>query len=479
MFTEHPMFDAPADLSVPIWRYMDLPKLVSILLKEAVFFPSADRLGDPFEGSYPAANIDLRPGWYGRDAEFEHLRMERRRRLRTTLVSCWHMNPVESAAMWKLYARDGAGIAVRSTYARLTRCFHTRRPVYHHGSRTCTTYLVHSPNGHTGPVVDEHRPGGDIAVPGSRSAFERRFVSEAACRAYLVRVRWPNGFVCPARACGGRRAWLTARGLYRCAVCGRQSSATAGTILARTHAPLRAWFEVLWLLAGENGVSAAALRVALGLGSYQTAWAWLHKLRRTLAVAAPEPLSGVVELAVMYLHVGGYLATVAIAVEARDGDMGRLRLARLARPTPPAIERFVAQAVAAQATPRTYPRHPAIAFPGGLDVGLPHLERAASELEEWRMRTHGGAIGTRQLDFYLDEFAFRFNHRADPQGLRFYRLLEAALTCGPRPARSLVGGPRWGPPGWELPDGLAVADPGLDARPHRSARGDKGSALGS
>jgi transposase len=90
-------------------------------------------------------------------------------------------------------------------------------------------------------------------------------------------VRWPDGFVCPDEACGGRRSWVTARGLDRCAACGRQTSLTAGTIFAGTRKPLRAWFEVLWRIAGEDGVSAEAVRTALSLGSYQTAWAWLHE----------------------------------------------------------------------------------------------------------------------------------------------------------------------------------------------------------
>jgi Transposase zinc-ribbon domain len=116
-------------------------------------------------------------------------------------------------------------------------------------------------------AVDEREPIEGIDVPRTQLEFETLFGSEAACRAYLERVRWPDGFVCPDQGCGGQHAWLTARGLHRCAACGRQTSATAGTIFAGTRKPLRAWFEVLWRIAGRDGVNAETLRTALGLGS--------------------------------------------------------------------------------------------------------------------------------------------------------------------------------------------------------------------
>ncbi|MGA2513425.1 MAG: IS1595 family transposase [Candidatus Limnocylindrales bacterium] len=286
-------------------------------------------------------------------------------------------------------------------------------------------------------MSDERERRGGIDYPVSRAEFERRFGSEAPCRTYLERVRWPEGFVCP--GCGGRRNWLTGRGLYRCAACARGSSVTAGTIFAGSRKPLRLWFEALWALAGDDGVSAEAVRVDLGLGSYQTAWAWLHKLRRTMTDPAPERLAGTVELASIPLwSVERGAATVAIAAEVGRGETGRIRISRLPDDRPAAIERFAAQAVAAGATLRTYRRYPETAFP--FETGLPEFERVASRLKEWCTQTHSGAIRARQLDFYLAEFAFRYNHRAEPQGLRFYRLLQGALAAAPMAARSLVGG---------------------------------------
>jgi len=307
--------------------------------------------------------------------------------------------------------------------------------------------------------VDEREPIEGADVPCTNLEFEDRFGSEAACRAYLERVRWREGFLCPDPDCGGRRAWVTARGLYRCAACGRQTSATAGTIFAGTRKPLHVWFEVLWRIAGRDGVNAETLRTALGLGSYQTAWVWLHKLRRAIAGSARERLTGIVELAVIdLLSVEGSArrkatrrTLVALALEVDDPKTGRVRLARLPDSGRVAIERFVADAVTPGAKIRTTVKlRSGLAALGyhvdpvtvrvGRDVGLRYVDVVVGRLEDWTLGTHHGAVRRQQLDFYLAEFAFRFNERASPRGLRFYRLLEAALAAEPRSARSLVGG---------------------------------------
>jgi Transposase zinc-ribbon domain/ISXO2-like transposase domain len=299
----------------------------------------------------------------------------------------------------------------------------------------------------------------DIDVPGNRLEFEHNFGSEAACRAYLERVRWPDGFVCPDQACGGRRSWVTARGLYRCAACGRQTSLTAGTIFAGTRKPLRDWFEVLWLAAGEDGVSAAALQAALGLGSYQTAWAWLHKLRRALAAVAAERLTGIVALDVAPLASVESSARrtvpsptrVAIALEVNDPETGRVRLFPVSNGEPSEVEGFVAGAVAPDARIHTTVElRPMVAALGyqlgpvtgraGRDGSLVHLDIVARQLDDWIVETHHGAVRRRQLGGYLAEFAFHFNERSSPCGVRFERLLEAMLAPAPTSARSLVGG---------------------------------------
>ncbi len=209
-------------------------------------------------------------------------------------------------------------------------------------------------------MTQDHEPGNIDALRG-RADFERQFATEAACRRYLVAVRWPDGFVCPNPGCGGRRTWRSTRGLYGCAACGRQTSPTAGTVLAGTRQTVRAWFETLWLFAGDDGVSAETLRVALGLGSYETAWAWLHKLRRAIAEGEPAHLTGTVELALIQLwnvEGGGRrgsrrVPTIALAVEARGAETGSIRLARLPDPRAVALGRFLVDAVTPGSTLRT------------------------------------------------------------------------------------------------------------------------------
>ena len=143
--------------------------------------------------------------------------------------------------------------------------------------------------------VAEGRPVGGRDYPRSWPEFERFFADEEACFAYLERLRWPDGFRCP--SCGSAEAWRTKRGLWLCAACRRQSSATAGTLFASTRTPLRQWFAAIWqLVAAKQGMSALQLKRAMGLGSYETAWAHLHKLRRAMVRPGRDPLSGLVEV---------------------------------------------------------------------------------------------------------------------------------------------------------------------------------------
>jgi transposase-like protein len=115
--------------------------------------------------------------------------------------------------------------------------------------------------------------------------LDRLFPDEEACRAYLARLRWPEGFVCP--RCHGQDAWQASRGRWVCRSCRYQGTVTAGTIFQDTRLPLRLWFHAVWqILSQKNGASAASVRRSLGLRSYKTAWTWLHKLRRAMVLPA-------------------------------------------------------------------------------------------------------------------------------------------------------------------------------------------------
>ena len=131
--------------------------------------------------------------------------------------------------------------------------------------------------------------------PHTLADFEARFATEAACRAYVVWMRWPDGFRCP--RCGHGKAWLVRAVLRQCAAGGRQTSVTAGTIVQDTRTPLRTWFRAMWwVTTPKTGMSALGLQQVLGLGSYKTAWTWRHKLRRAMVRPGRDRLAGRVEV---------------------------------------------------------------------------------------------------------------------------------------------------------------------------------------
>ena len=132
--------------------------------------------------------------------------------------------------------------------------------------------------------------------PRSLSQFQAEFPDEAACAEFLIRHRWPAGFVCPTcRGC--RAARLRSRAYtFECLGCGRQTSVTAGTILHRTKLPLTAWFWTAHLIATHsNGISALQLANQIGVKG-DTAWLLLHKFRAAMTDRERQPLHGVVEI---------------------------------------------------------------------------------------------------------------------------------------------------------------------------------------
>ena len=132
MYKEHPLFDPPPSEAV-LWRYLDFTKFVSFLDKGSIFFPRADKLGDPFEGSYSKFNVAMRPAIYG-DTIPEHALQQIsnfvRECRRFTLISCWHWSDHESAAMWSLYSKASDGLAIKTTFEALARCFKANDDIF-------------------------------------------------------------------------------------------------------------------------------------------------------------------------------------------------------------------------------------------------------------------------------------------------------------------------------------------------------------
>jgi transposase-like protein len=300
--------------------------------------------------------------------------------------------------------------------------------------------------------------------------LERRFATEDACREYLYQLRWPNGFVCP--RCEDSSAWPASRGRLVCQSCRHQTSVTAGTIFENTRKPLMLWFRAIWFVTSQkNGASAANLQQILGLHSYQTAWTWLHKLRRAMIRPGREKMSGIVEVDETF--VGGedpkdgtwmeQKAVVVIAAEEDGSGIGRIRMATIPRATRKSLHRFVKETIEVGSVVHTdgNPAYKGIETFGykhkqtvllrqktknAASKLLPRVHRVASLLKRWLLGTHQGAVSAEHLDYYLDEFTFRFNRRKSrSRGKLFYRLLQQSVEIAPTSYKSMVGGTKRDP----------------------------------
>jgi transposase-like protein len=292
--------------------------------------------------------------------------------------------------------------------------------------------------------------------------LEAAFSTEAACREYLARLRWPDGFRCP--RCGSGKSWPVRSVLFQCAACGCQTSVTAGTIFQDTRTPLPVWFRAMWWVTTQkNGASALGLQRVLGLKSYETAWTWLHKLRRAMVRPGRELLSGRVEVDECYIGgpeegLPGRLnldkTLVVVAAEEDGAGIGRIRMRKILDASAESLTPFVRDSVELGSAVHTdgwlgylplknngY-RHEVTYLKGKSKTPselLPRVHRVISLVKRWLMGTHQGAVSQKHLDYYLDEFTFRFNRRrSKSRGTLFYRLAQQAVTVDPVPLDHLI-----------------------------------------
>jgi hypothetical protein len=277
--------------------------------------------------------------------------------------------------------------------------------------------------------------------------------------------------VCP--LCGQLGGWRLGDGRFRCAACRSCTSVTAGTIFDRTRTPLTVWFMVCWLFATQkDGVSAQSVQRALEIGSYQTAWAMLHRLRSVLVRPGRERLTGTVEVDETFIggeepglrggRAEGKKSLVGIAIEVKEPKgLGRCRMAILTDASAASLNPFVTANIDPGAVVITD------AWPGyaGInDLGyvrdrrsqraarlrgddpfalLPEVHRVASLAKRWLLGTHQGSVDEAHLQSYLDEFVFRFNRRTSrSRGLVFHRVLQLAVSHEPVRYSDLIASPR-------------------------------------
>jgi len=314
----------------------------------------------------------------------------------------------------------------------------------------------------------------------SLSQFQAEFPDEAACAEFLIRRRWPAGFVCPTcRGC--RAARLRSRAYtFECLGCGRQTSVTAGTILHRTKLSLTTWFWTAHLIATHsNGISALQLANQIGVKE-DTAWLLLHKFRAAMSDRERQPLYGVVEVDQTEIpfrmddHSVGLpdgKITIIGAVEIVDRDTGeapktdfnrlyrntrprRIRLAVIADETQESVHAFVRANIAPGTTLLTDGHVSYL----GLNEGEPderyildqrvvgkmaaHLvpfwiHRVFSLMKRWGMGTFHG-FREKHLDRYLEEYAFRFNRRYWRR-VSFDRILGLVVDHAPHSYAAVVG----------------------------------------
>jgi transposase-like protein len=292
--------------------------------------------------------------------------------------------------------------------------------------------------------------------------FVKSFSTEEQCRDYLFHLRWRDGFVCP--KCKGNKSWPVNTILYECTLCGRQTSVIAGTIFQDTRSPLKAWFTAIWWVTTQkNGASAEGLQQVLGLKSYETAWAWLHKIRTAMVRSDRTKLSGIIEVDEIYIggeeHSGstgrgtGNKVLVAVAVELKpEKKLGRVRLSVVSDASKESLLPFINANIEkgseiitdgfssySSLSENEY-KHTVYIQKNAKteEEKLPHVHLISSLLKRWLLGTHQGAVSEKHLQAYLDEYTFRFNRRkAAKRGLLFYRLLEGAVVAKPVPLKNL------------------------------------------
>lgn len=299
-----------------------------------------------------------------------------------------------------------------------------------------------------------------MRIPENQIEFEKMFTTEEQCLDYLKELRFPKGYSC--RKCQHNEYWLNNRGIMVCKNCKNELSITSGTIFHRSKLPLVVIFRVLWwMVAQKNGVSAVGIQRVLGLGSYRTAWAWLHKFRRLMVFPGRNKLSGKIE--VDETLVGGKRSgkrgrgaegksLVVIAVEIMEKGTGRVRMSLISDASKKSLKKFINENIETGSNLITdgWKGYTGISKSGyqheiedktklldGEEI-LPNVHRIASLLKRWLLGTHQNYIGEGYLSYYLDEYTFRYNRRkSNSRGLLFQRLIEQGVLHEPVEYKSI------------------------------------------
>lgn len=295
--------------------------------------------------------------------------------------------------------------------------------------------------------------------------FLIQFPDENACWRYLIDFRWPDGYVCP--HCQSQEYWLTAKRKIHCSKCQKEFSITSGTIFQDSKKPLLLWFHIMWwVVAQKTGASAHNLKDFMGFGSYETAWLWLHKLRRAMIREGREKLSGIVEVDETY--IGGeeigiekkgrgaeQKSLVVVATECKGKQIGRVRFRIIPDASSKSLDSFIEANIEEGSTIITdgwsgytnlsqnekFIHEEKVVSGSGKQAHelLPHVHMIDSLVKRWINGTHQGKISQKHLEYYLEEFAFRFNRKlSNHRGKLFYRLMQQSIDCSPFTYKQII-----------------------------------------
>jgi transposase-like protein len=297
--------------------------------------------------------------------------------------------------------------------------------------------------------------------PKNEIEFDQRFLDTAACYQYLFNMKWHQGFSCV--NCGHQEYWISKKHIYICKRCLHQHSLTAGTILDSSKKPITYWFKAMWWFTTRKaGINAVNLQELLGFGSYNTAWAWLQKLRRCTIRKDREKLSGTVEVDEFF--IGGQKSgkrgrgatgkTIIAAAVQRNGErLGRIRLKVIPNCSSEALSAFINESVAAGSTVYTdgwkgyygldkqrYTHYQVFQNKSSdKDSVLPGVHLIASLVKRMIIGTHQGRFEPRYLQNYLDEYVFRFNRRTSRSiGKKFMRIVQQVIHSSKTTLAQLV-----------------------------------------
>lgn len=297
-----------------------------------------------------------------------------------------------------------------------------------------------------------------LSFPKTLAEFDERFPDEAACRAYLIELRWGDRVRCA--RCDCDETWELQNGRFECKRCSHQTSVTAGTLLHRTQKPLRLWFRAMWEMAvRKGGINACELQRIMGFGSYGTAWNWLHKLRCAMAGRSSHRLDGFVVVDESYLGGKGAVRgrgtdKALILVAAEDGG-GRIRIEPAYNASANSIGLFVRHNISTNAHVTTdgWSGYSSNAIGGRQHIAIEKTDYtshdpfhmchlAAALLKRWWLGTFHGSMSLKHMPFYFEEFTFRFNRRkTNGVGRITSRLLQMAITSMPITEAELLSQP--------------------------------------